>query len=193
MSFQVLAAGGAVLLLLALVWLRGGAEMRRAAAILAVVTLAVATTTVILAGRPGEVGRPGDQDGSTPRDSPVQSTATPAPSGAASPTVSAGSANPSPSPTVLRHEVVVQAAQYTIFSVDEQGTVTAQRMATFDHTSTAPADRVQAPNGLIHWRATVGGYASWSYIAGRSGAFVVREVLRWPDGSTGYREVDPGS
>lgn len=187
MSFTAIVAVGAALLLLAVLWLRGGYEIRRAASILAIILLAAVTTMLILAGSP--VG----QEAGTPIPSLTGSNGSPAPSGAASPATSAGAADPTGSPTVLRHEVGLRPGGYTLFTVDAQGTVTAERAIGFDRPSKATVDRVQTPNGLIHWRTVVGGYTGWSYIAGRSGPFIIREVLRWPDGDIRSREIDAES
>lgn len=185
-SFEPLVAVAAALLLLAALLLPGGREVRRVASIVAIIALAAVTIIVLLSGPVA------DHQAGTPGAS-VPGGSSPAPSGATPPVASAGAADPSGSPTVLRHEVGLAAGAYSIFTVDPQGILTGEMAVTFDEPSRAPVDRVEAPNGLIHWRTVGGGYTGWSYVAGRSGPFSVREVLRWPDGETGYREVDPGS
>ena len=174
-----------MLLLVALVWLPGSREVRRAGAIVAIVVLTAVTTVVVLRAREDQpVATPSAlaSQGGTPSASVVPG----------SPSTS-GAPGPSASPTVLRHEVGLQAGSYSIFTVDPAGVITGEQAISFGEPSRAPVDRVESPNGLVHWRTVGGGYTGWSYIAGRSGPITVREVLRWPDGEIGYREVDPGS
>jgi hypothetical protein len=185
-SFEPLVAVAAALVLFAALVLPGGRDVRRIASIVGIIALAGVTIFVLLAGPRA------DPEAGTPGMS-LPGLSSPAPSGATPPAASAGAADPSGSPTVLRHEVSLAAGAYSVFTVDPQGTLTGERAIRFDEPSRAPVDRVEAPNGLIHWRTVGGGYTGWSYVAGRSGPFIVREVLRWPDGEIGYREVGPGS
>ena len=184
MPIELLGAAAAVLLVLAIRRLRGGYETRRAVSVIAVVVLALVTVAVVLsrgpAGQqnatPGSASLPSSAPSATPP--PVSASDDPAPSGAG---------------TVVRHEVSLPPGTYSLFVVDGEGTVTSERGISFDEASMAPVDRVESPNGLIHWRTVVGGAAGWSYIAGRSGPFTVREVVRLADGSTESRDIDPGS
>lgn len=182
MPIELLGAAAAVLLVLAIPWLRGGNETRRAVSVVAIIALAVVTTAVVLARSPA------GQQALPPSSSLPSSVA----SGSPSPASSSDDAAPSVEATVVRHEVSLPPGTYSLFVVDGQGTLTAERGISFDEPSMAPVDRVEAPNGLIHWRTVVGASAGWSYIAARSGPFIVREILRLPDGSTESREVDPG-
>ncbi|MDQ4035779.1 MAG: hypothetical protein M3153_07595 [Chloroflexota bacterium] len=159
--------------------------MSRAAGVVAILALAVVTTLVILARPPASRETGG---------SPPSVAASRPPSmlpGTSSPSISAGTADPSAVATFVRHEVGVSEGTYTIFMIDSQGTVTAQKTVSFDRPSRAPVDRVEAANGLIHWRAVVGGLAGWSYLADRSGSFAVREIVRLADGTEAARNVDP--
>lgn len=187
MSFEFVVVSGAVLLLLAGLWFFGDDDLRRRVRVLAVATLAVITISVAVAQRPD------DQSAGTP----TAPTAVPSAAPAASPTAesvgSGASAEPSESPRVIRLEVAVAAGRYRIFLVDGKGVVTDARAARFDHSSMAPVERVQASNGVIHWRITSGGYDGWSFIPGRSGSFVLRETIRLANGGTLEREIDPAS
>jgi hypothetical protein len=149
----------------------------------AIVALAAITAVLIL------VTPPSGHDRAAP--DPVPST-TPVDSAAASqvqPTSEV--AGPSAAPVFLRYEVGLPPGGYTIFEVDPAGAVTAERSIGFERPSMAPVDRIEAANGLIHWRTVVGPNAGWSYVPGTSGEFLIREVVRWPDGHTQNRPVDP--
>jgi hypothetical protein len=108
---------------------------------------------------------------------------------------SAGDASPAHSvePTIVRYEVSLAAGSYTLFPVDDDGTVGSGRVVTFDSASRAPVDRVEASDGLVHWRTVVGTLAGLSYVPDRSGSFQIRAIFRWPDGHTEARIVDPES
>lgn len=161
--------------------------MRRASAVVAIIALAIVTTLVILARPPAD-----RESGASPPSIAASRSPSTVP-GTPSASTSAGAADPSAAATFVRHEVVVAQGTYTVFTVDSQGTVTAQRTVSFDSPSRAPVDRVEAANGLIHWRAVVGGLAGWSYVADRSGPFGVREIVRLADGTEEARELDPSS
>lgn len=176
----------AVVVLLPL-WLRAGESGRRLGIALFIVALAVVTSVLILDVAPAGIGaRATFEPG--PSESQPDSTASETPmAGSTAP------AAPDADLIFLRHEVIVEAGQYRIFMVEPGGQLSNQRSAEFATRSVAPVDRIEADDGLIHWRTVVGGYAGWSYVPGRSGPFAIREVLRSPDGSTTYREVDPGT
>lgn len=93
---------------------------------------------------------------------------------------------PAPDAVFIGYEVAVDPGDYTLFDVDEGGSVVDARDASFDALSKAQVERVEAPNGQLHWRTIGGEYDGLSYIRGRSGDFVVREVYQAPDGSLGY-------
>ena len=93
----------------------------------------------------------------------------------------------------MRYEAALPPGGYTLFRVTADGRLRGERSASFDRASMAPVDRVEASNGLVHWRTVVGALAGLSYVPGRSGPFEIREVLRWPDGTVEARLIDPGS
>jgi hypothetical protein len=119
----------------------------------------------------------------------------PAPASSASAGTSAGPSASGPDPSgsgeliLLRYEVALDAGTYRVFRVDAGGGVVEEQQATFDGPSRAPVDRVEAGNGQVHWRIPLGGLAGWSFIAGGSGPFTVREVLQATDGSLQYRPI----
>jgi hypothetical protein len=140
----------------------------------------------------------------------VDPTPTPSPSSRPSPSVSViPSASPQPTPepslqtpfpetplpdptplpsgdTFIGYEVTVLEGRNTIFEVDAQGTVVDERLATFSRFSRAPVERIEAPNGLLHWRTSEGEFTGLSYIHGDSGAFLIREVYQGSDGQLRY-------
>lgn len=98
---------------------------------------------------------------------------------------------PQPGAEFIGYEVAVSAGDYTLFRVDDGGEVVKSRDATFNALSRGAVDRIEAPNGLLHWRTRGGGYDGLSYIRDRSGDFVIREVHRAADGTLGYVRLDP--
>ncbi len=131
---------------------------------------------------------------------------TPSTSGAGTPSATASAAitgtpgPPTPTPTpeltpaptgdiFIGFEVEVAPGDYTLYVVDAQGTETRTLDGRFDHQSRAAVERIQAPNGQLYWRTSQGGYTGFSYIRGKSGAFVIRGVYRGPDGSLRYARL----
>lgn len=104
------------------------------------------------------------------------------------------SVEPTPAPTLTPdstplpedvfqfYEVVVNAGDYTLFDVTENGEIVGTRGATFSRVSSGRVELVDAPNGLRHWRYLSGDYAGLSYIFPDSGEFAIREVFRQADG-----------
>ena len=99
---------------------------------------------------------------------------------------------PPPGPTPLPgdqrigYEVTVLQGQNTLFKIDDAGTVVSQQVAQFSRFSQAPVERILAPNGLLYWRTSGGFFTGLSYIHGRSGAFLIREVYQGSDGQRRY-------
>ncbi|HLE89375.1 MAG TPA: hypothetical protein VI733_04920 [Candidatus Limnocylindria bacterium] len=93
---------------------------------------------------------------------------------------------PQPGDTFIGYEVTVLEGQNILFEVDEQGNKVDQTLATFSRFSKAPVDKVEAPNGILHWRTSLGFYTGLSYIHGDSGAFLIREVYEGSDGTKRY-------
>ncbi len=123
----------------------------------------------------------------SPSATPVQS-AQPSGSEAESsfPVTPSPDATPQAGDEFIGYEVTVLAGSYNVYKVDDAGAITQTRDVYFSRASQAPVDRLEAPNGLLHWRVTEGGSSGWSYIRGQSGPFLIREVYRGPDGSLRY-------
>lgn len=98
---------------------------------------------------------------------------------------------PAPSDQFIGYEVEVAPGTYTIFEVDDRGEVVRALEGQFDAQSRGEVERVEAPNGLLHWRTRSGGYDGLSYIRDRSGPFLIREVYRGGDGSLRYIRLTP--
>ncbi|HET9878617.1 MAG TPA: hypothetical protein VFQ81_04840 [Candidatus Limnocylindria bacterium] len=96
---------------------------------------------------------------------------------------------PAPNAEFIGYEVAVSAGDYTLFELDDAGNEVDARDATFAALSKAQVERIVAPNGVLHWRTIGGEYDGLSYVRGRSGGFIVREVHRAPDGSLGYERL----
>jgi hypothetical protein len=115
----------------------------------------------------------------------VTPTLEPSPTIAPSPT-EAPTPTPDPTPQAEDefqfYEIAVDDEDYVLYGVDDAGFVTTERQASFNRPSQARVDRIQAPNGLLHWRTVSGEYTGLSYIFPDSGDFAVREVYRRPDG-----------
>ena len=156
-------------------------------ALLLVVLVGGAAGAVLLAGGlgPVAVGSPTPTPSAAsvlPSESPTpgQPTASPTPE-----------LTPAPSDLFIGYEVEVAPGDYPLFRVNDQGDVTDSTNGDFDRGSRAPVDRVEAQNGLLHWRTVGGGYDGFSYIKGQSGEFLIREVYRGPDGSLRYVHLTP--
>jgi hypothetical protein len=99
---------------------------------------------------------------------------------------------PKPDPTPLPgdilqgYEVTVLEGENTLFEVTDAGEIVRDEIAHFSRFSKAPVDRIVASNGLLHWRTTGGFFTGLSYIHGRSGAFLIREVYQGSDGQKRY-------
>ncbi len=120
---------------------------------------------------------------------------TPSPAPSATPAPPTPTPTPEPTPTAgdvfVGYEVAVGPGEFTVFEVDAAGAVTRTLGATFAAESRGTVDRVEAPNGLLHWRTIGGGYDGLSYIRDRSGTFIIREVYRAPDGSRRAIVLEP--
>lgn len=95
-------------------------------------------------------------------------------------------ATPRPDDQFIGYQVTVLQGQNVLFKVGGDGELQATRGATFSRFSKAPVDRILASNGQLHWRTTEGDYTGWSYIKGRSGPFLIREVYQGSDGQLRY-------
>jgi hypothetical protein len=95
-------------------------------------------------------------------------------------------ATPVPGDVFVGYEVTVLEGQNTLFQVDANGNVTGSSVAHYTRFSKAPVARVQAPNGLLHWRTSAGFFSGLSYIHGQSGPFLIREVYQGTDGTRRY-------
>jgi hypothetical protein len=122
----------------------------------------------------------------TPEPSPSPSLA-PSPSTAETVAPSA-SADPTPAPgdEFIGWEVTVAPGTNAILRINDAGEVTDENRVFFDAVSQAPVDRIEAANGLLHWRVLQGETVGWSYVRGESGSFLIREVYLGPDGSLRY-------
>jgi hypothetical protein len=168
----------------------GGGRRRGLVAVLLVLLLAVGgggAAFVLL--NDGEVAQ------RTPTPTPsaaVSSTVEPSPEPTSTETVPP-SPTPEPTPgpgdTFSHYEVAVAPGQvYTLFEVDDAtGAVLSRRLAEFDDWSQAPVERLERPDGTLHWRTTEGDYTGLSYIFESSGPFRIRAVYTTP---TGGRTVE---
>jgi hypothetical protein len=165
----------------------GEGGRRRLAVVVLLLLLLVgggATAWWFLAG-PGAVA-----EGPTPTPRP---SATPGPTSAPSPSAEPSfPVTPTPDPTpapgdeFIGYQVTVLTGRNDIFLVDEAGEITGESHASFEFFSQAMVDRVEAPNGLLHWRVANGPLIGWSFIRPDSGPFLIREVYRAPNGELHY-------
>ena len=108
--------------------------------------------------------------------------------GQSTPQTSAGSGLPTPTPELTpapadvfdHYEVTVAPGDYVIYKLDDQGRILVSRAAQFSGYSYATVRLVEAP--VRSWLTLGGGYAGYSYLAGRSGPFSIRAVFRGPNG-----------
>jgi hypothetical protein len=72
---------------------------------------------------------------------------------------------------------------YVLWDVDDAtGETVSSREAEFDDFSQARVERLERPDGTLHWRTVTGDYTGLSYIRGASGPFQIRAIYRTPDG-----------
>jgi hypothetical protein len=95
-------------------------------------------------------------------------------------------ATPRPGDVIVGYEVTVLEGENTLFQVDGAGTVTGSVIAHYARFSKAPVARIQALNGVLHWRTSAGFFTGLSYIHGDSGPFLIREVFEGADGTRRY-------
>jgi hypothetical protein len=95
-------------------------------------------------------------------------------------------ATPIPGDVFVGYEVTVLEGENTLFEIDDAGNVVSERTATYSRFSKAPVDRIEAPNGLLHWRTKEGFFTGLSYVHGDSGPFLIREVYQGADGTRRY-------
>ena len=93
---------------------------------------------------------------------------------------------PRPGDRFIGYEVTVLQGENTLFEIDDAGNVVRQVTAHYDRFSKAAVDRIQAPNGLLHWRTAEGFFTGLSYIHDRSGPFLIRKVYQGKDGQLRY-------
>ena len=93
---------------------------------------------------------------------------------------------PRPGDKFIGYEVTVLQGENTLFEIDDAGNVVRQVIAHYDRFSKAPVDRIQAPNGLLHWRTAQGFFTGLSYLHDRSGPFLIRKVYEGSDGQRRY-------
>jgi hypothetical protein len=146
----------------------------------------------------------GGGTGVTPTPTPIASVSAP-PSASATASASVGPTatprpslqtpfpeTPKPDPTPLPgdkfigYEVTVLEGENTLFEIDDAGNVVREVIAHYDRFSKAPVDRIEAPNGLLHWRTAKGFFTGLSYVHGDSGPFLIRKVYQGADGQLRY-------
>jgi hypothetical protein len=93
---------------------------------------------------------------------------------------------PIPGDVFVGYEVTVLEGENTLFEIDDAGNVVSERNATYSRFSKAPVDRIEAPNGLLHWRTKEGFFTGLSYVHGDSGPFLIRKVYQGADGTRRY-------
>lgn len=122
-----------------------------------------------------------------PTASPVQSVEPSASEAASSfPVTPSPDATPQTGDEFIGYQVTVLEGTNKVFKVNDAGEITQTSHVSFSRFSQAPVDRIEAPNGLLHWRVTLGDVKGWSYIHDQSGPFLIRGVYRGADGSLRY-------
>jgi hypothetical protein len=94
-----------------------------------------------------------------------------------------GPATPTPEPTpeagdsFAFYEVSVRPANYTLYSLDDDGDVTGTRGASFGGFSYARVEPRDGSDGEVYWETQNGALTGWSYLWPDSGEFRVRAVF----------------
>lgn len=161
-----------------------------------VLLLAVAGSAgaYLLLGGGGTAVEPTPSPTASPTPSPVPSVIPSVGPSATPPVVSQTpfpeTPKPDPTPqsddTLIGYEVTVLAGENTLFEIDDAGNVVNEVIAHYSRFSKAPVERIEAPNGLLHWRTSDGFFTGLSYVHGDSGAFLIREVYQGTDGQLRY-------
>jgi hypothetical protein len=89
---------------------------------------------------------------------------------------------PAPGDEFAFYEVSVAPGSYTVYRLDEAGELIGTQRAGFTNFSKATVERVELPDGTVHWRTIDGDYAGLSYIYPDSGPFQIRAIYLTPDG-----------
>ncbi|MEX0626318.1 MAG: hypothetical protein WD402_07225, partial [Chloroflexota bacterium] len=177
----------------------GGGGRRAPLLIGLVMLLAIAATggAIFYLSGPGVAARPTPTPQaslSTPPSASATPSQEPSPTPQASQTPFPETPKPDPTPrpddTFKGYEVTVLQGENTLFEVDADGNILRSETAHFDRFSQAPVDRIEASNGLLHWRTSDGFFTGLSYIRDRSGAFLIREVYEGSDGQKRYFVLD---
>lgn len=137
----------------------------------------------------------------TPSQPPSVAPPTAEPTATAEPTETAeptGLATPTPEPTpevgdtFAFYEVSVGPAEFTLFSLDDQGDVTGSRVTSFADFSFAEAEPIEGADGEVYWVTQDGNLAGWAYTFPGSGEFRIRAVYLSGDGErrSEYLEQD---
>jgi hypothetical protein len=84
--------------------------------------------------------------------------------------------------------VIVDAGEYPVVRIDDQGQLGDSAVATFDRRSGAPVQRFEI-DGNVYWRTLQGNYTDLAYSRAFSDAFVIYETYETPDGEPRFREL----
>ena len=119
----------------------------------------------------------------TPEPTPsISAAASGTPEPTDTPPPASGPATPTPEPTPSSgdtfafYEVSVGPRSYTLFRIDNDGEVVADREASFGGFSYARANPRHGADGEVYWETSNGDLRGWSYLYPDSGPFRVRAV-----------------
>jgi hypothetical protein len=138
--------------------------------------------------KPTPTPRPSSQPTATPILTPSAEASATAEQSSQTPFPETPKPDPTPQPgdVFIGYEVTVLEGNNTLFEIDAAGTVVDQVVANYSRFSKAPVEKIEAPNGLLHWRTSEGFFTGLSYVHGDSGPFLIREVYQGPDGQLRY-------
>lgn len=148
-------------------------------AILLVLLLLVAggAGAYLVFGRPDGVARETPTPSAPPasQSQPPQ-TASAGPSGTALPTPTL-EPTPEPGDVFAFYEVAVAPAEFRLFALEDDGTISGRRLTAFDGYSFAKAEPRVGADDRVYWLTLEGDLEGWAYLFPDSGDFRVRAVF----------------
>jgi len=144
--------------------------------LLALLLLVGGVGAYLVFGQPGGVAQ-ATPSPSAPASSQVQPSSTP--SAAAGTPLATPTLEPTPEPgdVFAFYEVAVGPAEYRLFALEDDGTISGRRLTSFEGFSFARAEPRVGADGRVYWLTVEGDLDGWAYLWPDSGEFGIRAVF----------------